>query len=310
MKRIILSLLLAAAAMTALTAQNLPKVFFTKNITPEALLQIYDSLGVEAHGRVAVKLSTGEPGGHNFLDPQLIAPLVKQLRANIVECNTTYAGRRDKTADHLVAATEHGFTAIAPVDIMDAGGEATLTVKNGRQLKENYVGARLPDYDFMLVLSHFKGHGMGGFGGALKNISIGIGSAQGKAWIHTAGKTRTDPWNNLPPQDDFLEAMAEAASSVTDLFGERIVYISVANNLSVDCDCSSNPAAPQMGDIGIFASLDPVALDQACVDAVYASRDEGKTHLIERMESRHGIHTIEHAAALGVGSRQYKLVEF
>lgn len=286
-----------------------PKVYFTREITPEAMVRLYEALDREASGRVAVKLSTGEPGGHNFLQPALIAPLVSSIGGTIVECNTAYGGGRANTEDHLKAAEAHGFTAIAPVDIMDAEGDTVLPVRDGRHLKENFVGSHLLDYDFMVVLSHFKGHAMGGFGGALKNISIGIASAEGKAWIHTAGKTRTDLWNNLPPQDDFLESMAEAAKSVADHYGERILYINVMNKLSVDCDCSAHPEAPQMGDVGILASLDPVALDQACVDLVYDSTDPGKVHLIERMESRNGIHTLEHAEELGVGSRTYELVE-
>lgn len=286
-----------------------PKVYFTREITPEALLGIYEALGREATGKVAVKLSTGEPGGHNFLQPSLIAPLVQRIGGTIVECNTAYGGGRAKTADHLKAAEAHGFTAIAPVDIMDAEGDVALPVEGGKHLKEDFVGSHYPNYDFTVVLSHFKGHAMGGFGGAIKNISIGIASSEGKAWIHTAGKTKTDLWNNLPEQDDFLESMAEAAKAVADHCGEKILYISVMNNLSVDCDCSAHPEAPQMGDIGILASLDPVALDKACVDLVYASPDPGKVHLIERMESRHGIHTLEHAEAIGVGSQQYELIE-
>lgn len=289
-------------------ASTTPKVFFTREITPEALVGIYEALGREATGRVAVKLSTGEPGGHNFLQPALIAPLVQKISGTIVECNTAYGGGRSKTADHLKTAEAHGFTAIAPVDIMDAEGDAALPVEGGKHLKEDFVGSHYLNYDFTVVLSHFKGHAMGGFGGAIKNISIGIASSAGKAWIHTAGKTKTDLWNNLPEQDDFLESMAEAAKAVTTHCGERILYISVMNNLSVDCDCSAHPEAPQMGDIGILASIDPVALDKACVDLVYASSDPGKVHLIERMESRHGIHTLEHAEAIGVGSQQYELV--
>lgn len=288
-----------------------PEVYFTREITPAAMERVYEALGRKAAGRVAVKLSTGEPGGNNFLKPALIGPLVKRVGGVIVECNTAYGGGRAKTADHLKAAADHGFTAIAPVDIMDAEGETALPVRGGRHLRENYVGAHFTDYDFTVVLSHFKGHAMGGFGGAVKNISIGIASAEGKAWIHSAGKTRnqSEMWNNLPPQDDFLESMAEAAKSVADHCGERILYINVMNNLSVDCDCDAHPAAPQMGDVGILASLDPVALDQACVDLVYASPDEGKVHLIERMESRHGIHTLEHAEAIGLGSRSYELID-
>lgn len=287
------------------------KVYMIKDITPENLVRIYEALGREAKGKVAVKLSTGEPGGHNFLQPALIAPLVQKVGGTIVECNTAYGGGRASTENHLKAAADHGFTAIAKVDIMDAEGEVALPVIGGKHLKEDFVGSHYLNYDFTMVLSHFKGHAMGGFGGAIKNISIGIGSSAGKAWIHSAGKTKNsaEMWENLPTQDDFLESMAEAAKAITDHCGERILYISVANNLSVDCDCDAHPAAPQMGDIGILASLDPVALDQACVDLVYASDDPGKVHLIERMESRHAIHTLEHAQAIGVGSRQYELVK-
>ncbi len=287
------------------------EVYMTRTITPEALVRIYEALDRKAAGRVAVKLSTGEPGGHNFLQPALIAPLVKKVDGTIVECNTAYGGGRARTADHLKAAANHGFTAIAPVDIMDAEGEATLRVEGGRHLKEDYVGKNFLDYDFTVVLSHFKGHAMGGFGGAIKNISIGIASSAGKAWIHSAGKTKNtaEMWGNLPAQDDFLESMAEAAKAVADHCGDRILYINVMNNLSVDCDCDAHPAAPQMGDIGILASTDPVALDKACVDLVYASEDPGKVHLIERIESRHGTHTLDHAAAIGLGRLEYERID-
>ncbi len=286
-----------------------PEVYFTREISPEALIRIYEALGREATGKVAVKLSTGEPGGNNYLKPELIGDLVHRVNGTIVECNTAYGGGRAATADHLKAAEDHGFTAIAEVDIMDADGDTALPVVGGRHLKEDFVGSHFLDYDFTVVLSHFKGHAMGGFGGAVKNISIGIASSEGKAWIHTAGKTKTDAWNNLPEQDDFLESMAEAAKAITDHCGDKILYINVMNNLSVDCDCDADPEAPQMGDIGILASLDPVAVDKACVDLVYASPDEGRSHLIERMESRHGIHTLEHAESLGVGSQTYRLVD-
>lgn len=286
------------------------KVYMTRDISPAGMKAVYEALGRPAEGKkVAVKLSTGEPGGHNFLQPALIGDLVKSVKGTIVECNTAYGGGRANTENHLKAAADHGFTAIAPVDIMDADGEVRLPIEGGKHLKYDIVGSHFPEYDFVVVLSHFKGHAMGGFGGALKNISIGIASAEGKAWIHTAGKTKTDLWNNLPPQDDFLESMAEAAKAVADHFGDRILYINVMNNLSVDCDCSANPEAPRMGDIGILASLDPVALDQACVDLVYNSSDPGKVHLIERMESRNGIHTLEHAEELGVGNRTCVLVD-
>ena len=250
----------------------------------------------------------GEPGGHHFLQPALIAGLVSKVDGTIVECNTAYGGGRAATADHLKAAEAHGFTAIAPVDIMDADGDVALPVAGGRHLKEDFVGSHYPDYDFTIVLSHFKGHAMGGFGGAIKNMSIGIASAEGKAWIHTAGKTKSDLWNNLPAQDDFLESMAEAAKAVADHCGERILYISVANNLSVDCDCDASPEEPRMGDIGILASLDPVALDRACTDLVRSSDDPGKVHLIERIDSRHGMHTLDYAESIGLGSQQYELV--
>ncbi len=316
MNRIILTIICMLTGFTSSCGSSeatdaRSKVYFIREITPENLVRIYDALERPATGRVAVKLSTGEPGGHHFLQPALIAQLVQKVNGTIVECNTAYGGGRAATADHLKAAEAHGFTAIASGDIMDADGEVALPVKNGKHLKEDIVGAHYLDYDFTMVLSHFKGHMMGGFGGALKNISIGIASSQGKAWIHSAGKTTdiAQVWCDLPPQDDFLESMAEAAEAIIDHCGDKILYISVANNLSVDCDCDSNPEEPKMGDIGILASLDPVALDQACVDLVYASEDPGKVHLIERMESRHGIHTLEHAEVLGLGSRTYELVE-
>lgn len=281
-------------------------VYFTKEISADALLRIYQALGAPLHGRVAVKISTGEPGGHNFLQPQLIAPLVRQLSGTICECNTAYEGRRYHSADHWKAIEEHGFAAIAPCDIMDEEGEMALPVADGFHLTENFVGDHLKNYDSMLLLNHFKGHAMGGFGGALKNMSIGVASGRGKAVIHGSG----DPdalWTG--DHDSFLESMADADRAVMDYLGrENLCYISVANRLSVDCDCDSHPAEPEMADLGIFASLDPVALDQACVDAVYASPDPGKAALIERMESRNGIHTIEAAVRHGLGSREYELV--
>ena len=287
------------------------KIYFTKEITPESLIKMYETLGVDLKGKVAVKLSTGEAGGHYFLNPNLIKDLVHKVNGTIIECNTAYEGKRNTTKDHWETIKDHGFMEIAKVDIMDEEGDMSIPVQNGFHLKENYVGNHLKNYDSILVLSHFKGHAMGGFGGALKNISIGIGSSRGKAWIHTAGKT-LDPvelWNNLPEQDDFLESMADASESVINYMGkENMVYINVANNLSVDCDCDSNPHAPEMGDIGIFASLDPVALDQACYDAVKNSPDEGKKALIERMDSRHGIHTVEAASKLGIGNREYEII--
>ena len=288
---------------------EVPKVYMFTKISAENLVKIYEALGREATGKVAVKLSTGEPGGHNFLQPALIKDLVKKVNGTIVECNTAYGGGRADTENHLKAAKEHGFTAIAPVDIMDADGEVALPVKGGKHLKEDFVGSHYLNYDFTIILSHFKGHAMGGFGGAIKNMSIGIASSGGKAWIHSAGKTKGDPWGNLPPQDDFLESMAEAAKAVADHCGDKILYISVANNLSVNCDCVASPEDPQMGDIGILASLDPIALDKACTDLVRASEDHGKIHLIERIDSRHGMHTLEYGEKLGIGSQKYELVK-
>ena len=288
---------------------EVPKVYMFTKISAENLVKIYEALGREATGKVAVKLSTGEPGGHNFLQPALIKDLVKKVNGTIVECNTAYGGGRADTENHLKAAKEHGFTAIAPVDIMDADGEVALPVKGGKHLKEDFVGSHYLNYDFTIILSHFKGHAMGGFGGAIKNMSIGIASSEGKAWIHSAGKTKGDPWGNLPPQDDFLESMAEAAKAVADHCGDKILYISVANNLSVDCDCDASPEDPQMGDIGILASLDPIALDKACTDLVRASEDHGKIHLIERIDSRHGMHTLEYGEKLGIRSQKYELVK-
>ncbi len=287
------------------------KVYFTKEITPESLIKMYETLGQELKGKVAVKLSTGEAGGHYFLNPNLIKDLVHKVNGTIVECNTAYAGKRNTTKDHWETIKDHGFLDIAKVDIMDEEGDMPIPVENGFHLKEDYVGEHLKNYDSMLVLSHFKGHAMGGFGGALKNISIGIGSSNGKAWIHTAGKTKnpSELWDNLPEQDHFLESMADACEGVINYIGkENMVYINVANNLSVDCDCDSNPHAPEMADLGIFASIDPVALDQACYDAVVNAEDEGKKALIERMDSRHGIHTVEAANKLGLGNREYEII--
>lgn len=288
-------------------SDEVPVVYFVKDITPENLVRIYECLGREAEGKVAVKLSTGEPGGHNFLDPALIKDLVQKVDGTIVECNTAYGGPRSSTESHLKAAEDHGFTAIAPVVIMDAEGEVELPVENGRHLKYDIVGKDFLNYDFVVVLSHFKGHTMAGFGGAVKNISIGIASSHGKNYIHSAGKSTTSFGN--PKQEDFLESMAEAAKAVADHCGDNILYISVANNLSVDCDCDSSPEDPRMGDIGILASLDPVALDKACTDLVRSSEDHGKIHLIERIDSRQGMHTLRYAEQIGLGSQEYELVD-
>lgn len=280
-------------------------VYFTKEITSESLMRIYKALGVSLRDKVAVKISTGEPGGHNFLQPALIGPLVKKLNGTIVECNTAYEGKRFASSDHWQAIRDHGFMDIAPCDIMDEQGEFSIPVGGGKRIKENFVGEHLKNYGSMLMLSHFKGHLMGGLGGALKNMSIGVASSHGKANIHGAGNP-AELWT--ADHDSFLESMAEADKSVMDYMGrENIVYINVANRLSVDCDCDSHPHEPEMADLGIFGSLDPVALDQACVDAVYASPDKGKAALIERMESRNGIHTIEAAVELGLGNRTYEI---
>ena len=305
-KRIFL-LALTGLLIFSSVALAAPDVFFTKNITPEGLMAIYEKLGREATGKVAVKLSTGEAGNTHYLSPDLIKNLVQKVNGTIVECNTAYGGSRASTAMHMQVAEDHGFTKIAKVDIMDSEGEISLPVKNGKHLKEDVVGSHFKNYDFMLVLTHFKGHAMGGFGGAIKNISIGIASSKGKVIIHTAGtKDSGSIWYDK--QDDFLESMAEAAKAVSDSLdnGKKIMYISVMNHLSVDCDCDGNPSKPDMHDIGILGSLDPVALDQACVDLVYKAPD-GQS-LIKRMESRHGIHTLEHAAEIGFGSRAYKLI--
>ncbi len=323
MKKLSITLCMAAmltASCTGARAQADPetstadtvtsKAYMLTDITPENLVKIYDALGREAKGKVAVKISTGEPGGNNFLSPDLIKPLVEKVNGTIVECNTAYNGRRSSTAEHMKAAEEHGFTAIAPVDIMDAEGEVKLPVNGGKHLDYDIVGSHFPQYDFTIILSHFKGHAMGGFGGAVKNMSIGIASANGKSWIHSAAKTANPDslWQNLAEQDMFLESMAEAAKAVADHCGDNIVYISVANNLSVDCDCDSSPEDPKMGDIGILASLDPVALDRACTDLVRSSSDHGKIHLIERIDSRHGMHTLDHGEAIGLGSQKYQLI--
>lgn len=297
----------ATSAIIANDSKNLladsPTVFMTTDISSKGLMAVYGALGRKAEGKVAVKVHTGEPGGHHFLSPDLIKELVQSVNGTIVECNTAYGGRRASTAMHKQVAIDHGFTAIAPVDIMDEEGHIPLTVPNGKRIKQDFVGSHLTNYNFLIVLSHFKGHAMGGFGGAIKNMSIGIASTAGKCWIHSSGNSMTSPWGGA--QDPFLESMAEAASAVAGNFGDKILYISVMNNLSVDCDCASNPAAPTMKNIGILASLDPVALDQACVDLIYAATD-GR-NLVQRMESRNGIHTLEHGETIGFGSRTYAL---
>ena len=287
------------------------KVLFTKNLTGEDLINIYEKLGVKLEGNIAIKLHSGEAGNQNYLRPEFVKPLIEKLGGTVVECNTAYAGERNTTEKHKKLIEEHGWSKYFKFDLMDEEGpDKVLEVKNGKVLKENFVGKNLTNYDSILVLSHFKGHPMGGYGGALKQLSIGCASSEGKAWIHSAGQSKDQYtiWDNLPKQDRFLESMADAASTVNDLFKGNVVYINVLKNLSVDCDCCAVAEDPCMQDIGILASTDPVAIDQACIDLVYNSEDKGKEHFIERVESRHGIHTIEVAEELGVGSREYDLI--
>lgn len=281
---------------------GVPTVFMTTDISSDGLMDIYEALEASPTGSVAVKLSTGEPGS-NYLRTDLIGELVQYLDATIVECNTAYGGSRANTAMHYQVAADHGYTAIADVDIMDEEGSMTLPVTGGTNLTENYVGSHFANYDYYVVLSHFKGHAMAGYGGAIKNISIGIASAEGKAHIHSGG-TGGSMWGG--DQDAFLESMAEAGKSVVDALDGNILYINVMNRLSVDCDCDGSPAEPDMHDIGILASYDPVALDQACIDLVYAAEDGGS--LVNRIESRNGLHTLEHTEAIGLGNREYNLV--
>lgn len=288
------------------TGQTGSVVYFTADISPEGLMRVYEALGWTPTGKVAVKLSTGEPPASNYLRPELIGDLVQSVNGTIVECNTAYGGSRAETAMHMQVAEDHGFTAIADVDILDAEGSIQLEVDGGNYLETNYVGSHFTDYDSYIVLSHFKGHAMAGFGGAIKNISIGLGSQEGKCLIHTGGKSHTSPWGG--DQTAFTESMAEAGKSVSDYLGngENIVYISVLNNISIDCDCDGNPAEPDIHDIGILASTDPVAIDQAAIDLCFAA--EGSESLKQRVERQNGLHTLEHAEEIGLGSRTYELV--
>ena len=289
------------------------KVYFIKEITPESLIKIYEKLGVSLKGNVAVKLHSGEKGNQNYLRPEFVKSLIDQVNGTVVECNTAYEGARNTTEKHKQLIKEHEWDKYFKFDLMDEEGpDLELDVPNGKILKKNYVGKDLANYDSMLVLSHFKGHAMGGYGGALKQLSIGCASTAGKTLIHTAGKTNDQYklWDNLPEQDYFLEAMADAAESVHNHFKGNIVYINVMKNISVDCDCDGNASAPCMEDIGVLASTDPIAVDQACLDLVYNSSDKGKDKLIERIESRHGVHTIEAASELSFGERKYELIEF
>lgn len=287
------------------------KVYFIKEITSENIIKIYNALGKKLEGNVAVKLHSGEKGNRNYLKPEFVKDIVKYVDGTVVECNTAYEGARNTTEKHRKLIEEHEWEKYFSFDLMDAlGPDLELDVPNGKVLKKNYVGKNLANYDSMLVLSHFKGHAMGGYGGALKQLSIGCASSKGKTLIHTAGVTdnQYELFNNLPEQDKFLEAMADAASSVVNYFNGNIVYINIMKNISIDCDCDGNASLPCMNDIGILASIDPVAVDQACLDLVYNSNDLGKEKLIKRIESLHGIHTIEAASELEIGSRDYDLI--
>lgn len=315
-KALLLMSILNAAGVSAIRAGEQPAqtasneastVYITREITPESLQAIYRALGREATGKVGIKLHMGEPGGHNYLKPELVGDLVTSLKGTFIDANTAYQGRRNTAEDHLKVAQEHGFTALGPVDILDAEGEIELPVTGGTHLREVLIGSHFADYDFTVILTHFKGHAMGGFGGAIKNMSIGIASVAGKCLIHTAGASRTNAFEQVE-QDHFLESMAEGAKGIAEHCGDKILYINVMNNLSVDCDCDSHPEPPRIADIGILASFDPVALDRACVDLVYQAPEEDRVHLIERIESRHGTHTLEHAEKIGLGSQTYRLV--
>ena len=287
------------------------KVYFTTEITPESVVKIFEKLEKELPGKVAVKVHSGEEGNQNYLHPEFMRKMIEKVNGTVVECNTAYEGQRNTTEKHKKLMENHGWTKYFDVDIMDAeGDDLVLNIPNGKIIKENYVGKNMANYDSMLVLSHFKGHPMGGYGGAIKQLSIGCASSEGKSWIHSAGKTKdqTILWENLPEQDRFLEAMAESASSVVKYFKGNMAFINIMCNMSVDCDCCHVAEDPCMKDIGILASLDPIAIDQACIDLVKSSNDEGKEHLLERINSRHGTHTIDVAAELGFGTKEYELI--
>jgi len=283
------------------------KVYFSKTITPEKVLELYKLVGKELPGKVAVKLHSGEKGNQNFLKPDFWKPMIDYVNGTVVECNTAYEGERNETAKHQRLMRDHGWTEYFAVDILDAEGpDYKLEIPNGKVIRENYVGKNMVNYDSMLVLSHFKGHPMGGYGGALKQLSIGVASSFGKAYIHGAGEPEKI-WT--AEHDLFLESMADAAGSVVEYFKDKLVYVNVMMNMSVDCDCCAVAEDPCIADIGILVSDDPIAIDQACIDLVYACSDPGKPHLLKRIESRNGVHTIEAAAALGYGSRDYELIE-
>ncbi|MCF0184621.1 MAG: DUF362 domain-containing protein [Bacteroidaceae bacterium] len=308
MKRIFF---IAALAVAALAATAQPKVYFTREITPESLVRVYEALGVEAQGRVCVKISTGEGGNTHYLKPTLIRNLVDKVSGTIVECCTAYGGTRQDPKKHWETIHDHGFDSLFAVDLMDERDEIRIPVCDRKHIKYDIVGAHLANYDFMVNLAHFKGHAMGGYGGVLKNASIGVASTAGKAYIHTAGKATQDWFKQIAPQDDFIESMAAAAQAVHEYMGGRVVYINVMNNLSVDCDCDGTPERPEMKDVGVCASLDPVAVDQACLDMVFSHKatagDDNKP-LIERINRQHGTYMTEYAERLGLGSRTYTLV--
>lgn len=288
------------------------RVYFSKIITEENIVKIYKALNKELKGKVAVKVHSGEEGNQNYLRPEFMRPIVNYVNGTVVECNTAYEGMRNLTEKHKKLMEDHGWTKYFDVDIMDfEGPDLKLDIPNGYVIKENFLGKNIVNYDSMLVISHFKGHPMGGYGGALKQLSIGCASSAGKAWIHTAGKTKNQAelWNNIPAQDTFLEAMADAASSVAKYFNGNIAYINIMVNMSVDCDCCAVAEDPCMKDIGILSSLDPIALDQACIDLVYNSNDLGRNHLVERIERQNGRHIIDAASKLGFGSKDYELIE-
>ena len=287
------------------------KVYFTKEITPEAMIKLYEKLGVKLPGKVAVKLHSGEEGNQNYLRPEFVKKMVEYVNGTVVECNTAYDGARNTTEKHKKLLEEHNWNKYFNVDLMDEEApDKVLPIPNGKRLKEDFVGKHIDNYDSMLVLSHFKGHPMGGYGGALKQLSIGCASSEGKSWIHSAGQSKDQYaiWDNLPEQDAFLESMADAASAVHNHFKGNIVYINVMKNMSVDCDCCAVAEDPCMKDMGILISTDPIAIDKACIDLVKNSNDPGKEHFLERVNSRHGTHTIDVAAELGFGTKEYELI--
>ena len=284
-------------------------VYFTRDISPEGLIMLYDKLGVKLEGKVAVKLHSGEDGNQNYVKPEFVKPIIDYVNGTVVECNTAYDGARNTTEKHKKLMEKHGWSKYFDVDIMDADGEITLEIPNGHVIKKNYVGKNIENYNSMLVLSHFKGHPMGGFGGALKQLSIGCASSNGKRYIHCVGKENgsyEDMFN--VEQDKFIESMADAVSSVTNLFKDKIAYINMMVNLSVDCDCCSVAEDPCMKDVGMLASLDPVAIDQACIDLIYNSKDKGRDHFVERVERQNGTHILDVAAELNIGNREYDLI--